>query len=194
MGGIVACFGVAQAIATAVPIAPCDKRIPMGFNGHIECPLTRKAAARQPWTMEYFPFREWLWRMADFALLEMLGDRMRMRFRSRRMDCPLGRFLFDACPVERTQRSAPPRHPWAGPFQRVVWRARIGDFHAGRFGGPGGRCLSDSGPVERTRRSALLSPVCWAHSEGCVEGYGLRFSIRVSWEHGGSGLTSIPIP
>ena len=111
-----ACFGVAQAIATAVPIAPCDKRIPMGFNGHIECPLTRKAAARQPWTMEYFPFREWLWRMADFALLEMLGDRMRMRFRSRRMDCPLGRFLFDACPVERTQRSAPPATRGLDPF------------------------------------------------------------------------------
>ena len=58
--------------------------------------------------MEDFPFREWLGRVSDFALLERFGDRMRMGFRSRRMDCPLGRGFAEGCPAEQTRRSAPP--------------------------------------------------------------------------------------
>ena len=46
--------------------------------------------------------------MLDFALLEMFCDRMRMGFRSRRMDCPLGRGFAEGCPAERTRRSGPP--------------------------------------------------------------------------------------
>ena len=63
VGRIVTCFGSSRSNATAVPIAPCVKRTPLGFNGHNGCPPPRVAAARQPWAMEDFPFREWLGRM-----------------------------------------------------------------------------------------------------------------------------------
>ena len=52
----------------AVKCYGCSKRTlrqanPVGVQVLIGCPLPRVAAARQPWAMEDFPFREWLGRM-----------------------------------------------------------------------------------------------------------------------------------
>ena len=55
--------GVRGPMLRLVQAHPDVKRTPLGFNDHFECPLPRVAAARQPWAMEDFPFREWLGRM-----------------------------------------------------------------------------------------------------------------------------------
>ena len=149
------------------------------------CPPPRVAAARQPWAMEDFPFREWLGRMSDFALLEMFCDRMRMGFRSRRMDCPLGRGFAEGCPVERTRRSGPPP-PVGWALLACGMEGADWCFRSRGVGGPG--CGFRSIHVQRSGQGSPPPRHRGAGSTGRVVGMDAdwEFPIQVSWQPMGS--------